>query len=781
MPDLTETLAFSQMSDEELARVLKENQIGLTLEEARKVEEILGRPPTLTEAIVWGIQGSEHCSYKSSRNYLKTLPTKAPNIMLGVGEDAGIVHFAKDKEGRNYGLIMAHESHNHPSQVVPYEGAATGVGGIVRDVLVMGGRAVATADPLRFGQSDRTLTKLIANDVISGIAGYGNPLGVPNIAGDTYFDPSFNDNCLVNVVCLGALREDEIIHSFVPENAEGYDIIIVGKATDNSGMGGAAFASLELDEADKEANKGAVQEPNPFLERHILESTYNLFNKLKEEGNLDKVGFKDMGAGGNICATVELVEPAGYGADIDLSNIHTSMDNLHPSVIACAETQERVCWMCHPSLTEQILKHYNEEWDLPNVSVGARASLVGKVKKGNYTVSYKGQVLIDADPEAITKGLLYDRPHQAPNTTHTEPNLPEPNYEETALKLLASENIASRLPIFENYDKVVQGQTVLEPGMADAGLIVPFRHREDVPELHKVGAALSVDANPRHGLISPYWAAANAVVESMRNVAAIGATPWAATDCLNYGNPEKPEQMWELVEGIRGLKEALEGIGHPAYPGHPLPVVSGNVSLYNESKNGSVAPSAVIGMVGHMENVDKAITMHLKNEGSTLFLLGERKDELGASEYYRLHGELGAKVPKPDFKEVAEQIQQMLKAIDQGLVQAAHDISDGGLLIALAEMSFGGRGHCKLSFEVDIQNTGQLPNSKLLFSETGGFVLETNKPEELQKLMPSAIKLGQVTNSENLVIKNADQTLIDAPKAKLLDAWLNGLRNTLNS
>lgn len=782
MSKLAETFDLTKMSDEEISAFFQKNKIGLTPVEGRKVQEILGRPATLTELIVWGIQGSEHCSYRSSRKFLKTLPTKAPNVMLGVGEDSGIVEMATDKNGKKYGVIMAHESHNHPSQVVPYEGAATGVGGIVRDVVVMGGRVIAAADPLRFGDVKRVQSRMIAGDVISGIAGYGNPLGVPNIAGDTYFDESFNDNCLVNVVCLGSVREDEIIHSFAPANAEGYDIIIVGKPTDNSGMGGAAFSSLALDEKDKETNKGAVQEPNPFLERHVLESTYNLLTKLRDSGNLDKVGFKDMGAGGNVCASVELVEPAGYGADVDLSKVHTAIPNLHPSVIACAETQERLCWVVDPSLTAMILDHYNKEWDLPGVSQGARASHVGKVTKGNYVLRFGDQILLDAKPSDVTRGLSYDREFKDPMKTFSEPTYTAPNLEETFLKILASENISCRLPIFEGYDKVVQGQTVIETGMADAGVIAPFRSREEVPEIHNIGAALSVDANPRYGKISPYWCAVNSVVESMRNVAAVGATPWAATDCLNYGNPEKPEQMWELVEGIRGIKEALEGVGHLDFEG-PLAIISGNVSLYNESKNGSVAPSPVIGMLGRLENVEKAVTMQLKKAGSKLYLIGERKDELGGSEYYKQMGQLGANVPKPNFAEVRRELKLVIDGINQGLILSAHDISDGGMAVTLAEMAFGGRGLGELSVEVDISATGSIPTDKKLFSETGGFIVEVSDSAAFEKLAGDMkiFPIGTVTESPKFIVKENTTSVIEADRAKLLNAWLNGLRNLLNS
>ncbi len=787
MASLSNTLDFAAMTDEEILRVLSDNKIGLTPEEARKVQEILKRPPTVTEAIVWGIQGSEHCSYRSSKRHLRTLPIDASNVMLGVGEDAGIVHFALDSVGNSYGVIMGHESHNHPSQVVPFEGAATGIGGMVRDIIVMGGRAVAVADPLRFGQIDRTLSRQIEAGVVSGIAGYANPLGVPNLAGDTYFDDSFNDNCLVNVVCLGSIREDEIIHSFVPDDAEGWDIIIVGKPTDQSGMGGAAFASLELKEEDKEANKGAVQEPNPFLERHLAEATYNLFRKLSQNGELGLVSFKDMGAGGNVCATVEQVEPAGLGAEIDLKKVHTAMDGLPPPVIACAETQERMCWICDPLLTQDILDHYNKEWDLPNVSTGARASLVGKVKKGNYVVRYGDEILVDAPSSQVTEGVQYNRPFEAPNRSFEEPVFEQPELAPIFLKVLGSENIASRLPIFENYDKVVQGQTVFEPGMADAGLLQPFRNRDEAPEIHSVGAALSVDSNPRYGKISPYLAGVNAVVEGMRNVAAIGATPWAVTDCLNFGNPEDPTQMWELVESIRGIKEALEGVGHLTYPGEPVPVVSGNVSLYNHSKNGSVAPSPVIGTLGRIEDTNKAITMQFKAAGSRIYLLGERKNELGGSEYYRQLGHLGANVPSPDFAEVRKELLFMVAAVDLGYATAAHDISDGGLAIALAEMAAGGRGEGKFGVNVDIKEAGEGRADTLLFSETGGFVIEVpeDKAKAFEELVDihhvKPIQLGTTTQTDEFTVAQNGATLISLPLKQVIDTWLNGLRNKLKA
>ena len=829
---MPESFAFSKLTDKEIEKILKENKIGLTVSEAREIERILGRPPTLTEAVIFGIQGSEHCSYRSTKKYLKTLPTKAPNVILGVGEDAGVVEII-NVDGERYGLVMGHESHNHPSQIVPFEGASTGVGGIVRDIACMGAKVIGTMDPLRFGDIKKNPSRRIANGVIAGIAGYGNPLGIPNLGGDVYFDESYDDNCLVNVVALGLVKESELIHSFVPEEAAevGYDIIIVGKPTDCSGMGGAAFASIELDEKNKEANKGAVQEPNPFLKRHILVSSYELFKIIKEKGYINKVSFKDMGAGGNVCSTVEQVAKAGYGADVYLDKIHVSMQNLHPSVIACSETQERFAWVCHPDLTQMILDHYNVKWDLPSVAENARASLVGRVRKGNYTTWFNGEKECDAPAKVLTEGLQYDRAVEERKYDLKEPELEEKSsYNDDLLKLLASENIASRRPVFEKYDKQVRGDTVIESGEADATILAPLLGEEVSEKYKKVGIALSCDGNPRYGKISPYYQGVNAVVESMRNVAAVGAEPIALTDCLNYGNPEKPNQMWEFAEGVRGIKDACEAIRLKQNRDYPTPIISGNVSLYNESKGKPIAPTAVIACAGRIMDYEKAVKMQLKGAGNLIYLLGARKNELGGSEYYRLlgelgandkagemgekneavvvggenGGELGANVPKPDFKEVESQIYAMSDAVPEGFVESAHDISDGGIAVALAEMCFGGRGEGELGCDVDLAGTGKgaqardgadkktengvsdLKVFQILFSETGGFIVEVT-PENCAKFeeicsknsVKELYKIGKVENSGKISITVGEKKIVDLDLEKAKSAWWNGLREKM--
>jgi phosphoribosylformylglycinamidine synthase subunit PurL len=757
---------------------LAKYNVGLTLEEATKVEkEILKREPTVTELVAFGIEGSEHSSYKSSRQYLKLLPTSAPNVILGPCEDSGIIRIAPD-----WGIVISHESHNHPSQIVPYEGAATGIGGIVRDVICMGAKVIATADGLRFGEINSNHTKWIHERVVAGISGYGNPIGVANIGGDLYYNDSFNDNCLVNVVSMGVVRESEVIHSYAPKDAEGYNFILLGKPTDNSGFGGASFASFELDENKKEQNKGAVQEPNAFLKRHLFESTYDLFKILKEKNLLSKVGFKDLGAGGILCASVELADAAGYGGEVDIDKIHVGMENLDPSVILCSETQERFMWVADDATTDLILKHYNEKWDLPKVSHGARASAIGKVKKGNYQVKYQGKVILDARAEDITRGLHYDREIKEIKKELREPEIRINDFNKILLAILAHENIACRKPVYEKYDKQVQGITVIESGLADAGVMAPL-----IDEGLNVGMAFSLDGNPRHGRISPFWQGANAVVEAMRNVAAVGAIPWTLTDCLNYGNPEKPEQMWQFVEGVKGVAEAAKNVHLKEFPDSPTPIISGNVSFYNQSKNQSIDPSANVACLGKIDDYHNAITFDLKEKNSALYLVGARKNELGASVFYNLFNELGANVPKPNFKEVEKEIFALTDCIEQKLILSAHDISDGGLVVALAEMSFGGRAEKEMGLEVDLSSVAlakeDLTIQQKLFSETGGFVFEVKSQSEekvrsvFQKRGVKIYRIGQTRKDNRFIIKDKNNRVIDLPVKKMAESWFNGLRS----
>ena len=772
-----EIVDLAGLSDDAIKTKLVELNIPLTTEEALKIQnDMLGRAPSLAELILFSIQGSEHCSYKSSRNHLKQFTTEGPDVVLGAKEDAGVVAVATDNEGHRWCIVMSHESHNHPSQIVPYEGAATGVGGNVRDVLCMGAEVIAVTDSFRFGSIKNNKTKWIHDGVVAGVAGYGNPLGIPNIGGDLYYHDGYNENCLVTLVSLGIVVEDDIIHSYAPKNADGYDLILLGKPTDNSGFGGASFASLELEEEKKEQNKGAVQEPNAFLERHLLKSSYALFDILKEKGLINNIGFKDLGAGGVACASVELAETSGYGAEVWMNKIHIGMDGLHPSVYLCSETQERFMWVCSPEITPLILDHYNTVFDLPGVSTGARASVVGKIRNdGQYIVHNGDEEIVNATAKEVTEGFLYDRPYEARENNFVEPNLPEPtNYNQVLLDILSHENMASREPIFEQYDKQVQSRIHTETGLADAGVMAPFNSEKYPEEIRNVGIALSTDHNPRYGLIDPYWGGINAVVESMRNVASVGATPHALSDCLCFGNPEKPHQMWEFVESVRGVADACHAITLKDNPNHATPIIAGNVSFYNESKSGAIPPSPILSCLGRFKDVNKAVPGHFQKLDSVVLMIGERKNELGGSVYYSLYDEMGANVPKPNLDEVKNQIFALTDCIDDGLVLSCHDISDGGVASALAEMTFGNDIGC------DINIDSNLLNEKLLWSETGGFILEISLANvDGIKTIFSHVELDvyEIGKTIGNLIQINNVVGLTVNKAK--EAWTNGLREKL--
>ena len=773
----TETVDFVQLKPEAIRAKLVELNIPLTPDEAIKIQnEMLGRAPSLAELILFSIQGSEHCSYKSSRNHLKQFTTEGPDVVLGAKEDAGVVAVATDNNGHRWCIVMSHESHNHPSQIVPYEGAATGVGGNVRDVLCMGAEVIACTDSFRFGDIKNNKTKWIHDGVVAGIAGYGNPLGIPNIGGDLYYHEGYNENCLVTLVTLGIVREDHIIHSYAPKNADNYDLILLGKPTDNSGFGGASFASLELEEEKKEQNKGAVQEPNAFLERHLLKSSYALFDILKEKDLINDIGFKDLGAGGVACASVELAETSGYGSEVWMDKIHIGMDGLHPSIYLCSETQERFMWVCSPELTPFILEHYNKVFDLPGVSDGAQASVVGKIRNNGQYIVHNGDVeIVNAPAAEVTEGFIYDRSYEARKNNFSEPNLSEPpDYNQTLLDILSHENMASREPIYEQYDKQVQGRIYTETGLADSGVMAPFNSKNYPEEIRNVGIALSTDHNPRYGLIDPYWGGINAVVEAMRNVAAVGATPHALSDCLCFGNPEKPHQMWEFVEGVRGVADACHTITLKDNPDHATPIIAGNVSFYNESKNGAIPPSPIVSCLGRIKDVNKTVPAHFQNSDSVILMVGDRKDELGGSVYYSLFNELGSNLPKPDLEEVKHQIFALTDCIDDGLVLSCHDIADGGVASAISEMTFGNSIGCNVKIESD------LSPDKILFSETGGFILEI-LPKNINALKSVFSNYGLdvfeigTTGGESININEA----VDLAVFNAREAWRNGLRDKL--
>ena len=671
--------------------VARGRRIGVALsdDELRRIAEHLGRVPTETELFAFDAQWSEHCSYKSSREHLRKLPTEGPTVLLGVGEDAGIVRLG-EWQGETYGIVVAHESHNHPSQVVPFEGAATGIGGIVRDVLCMGAEVIGVADPLRFGRLENEHCRYVAQQVVDGIAAYGNAIGVPNVGGDVFFDESFDDNVLVNVVALGLVKEKDIIRSRAPQGSLGWDIVLVGKATDRSGFGGASFSSLTLDEEDADQNKGAVQVPDPFLKNVIMRASYAVFAELRAQGIT--AGFKDLGAGGLAGCSAELCAAGGMGAEVELDRVSTSQRDLPPEVIAIGETQERLCWIVPPSFTPALLAIYNEMYSLPRIARGACATVIGKVTEtGRYVARHHGEVVMDVDLEFLTGGVRYQRPYVLPAVVSEPVEQPEDQVERatsdgvgsllTLLRsVLAHRDACSRASIFSRYDGVVRGCTAIPPGFADAGVLVPI---PGAP----LAVATGIGGNPRYGKLDPRRAAELAVIEAIANVTAVGATPAGLTDCLNFGDPTVPEQMGAFVAAVDGLSEAARALD--------VPFVSGNVSLYNRSSSGNhVAPSPIVGCVGTFDDVALAVTPALKHVDSALLVLTppapfpEARRSLGGSVIADVLGIPAATLPEVDYDWFARACRFVRETVRRGLVSAVRDISDGGPFVAMTEMAF---------------------------------------------------------------------------------------------
>ena len=750
--------------------------LALSAAELQSIETTLGRVPSDTELYAFDAQWSEHCSYKSSRRHLRKLPTDGPTVMQGPAEDAGILRLGS-WQGHEYGVVIAHESHNHPSQVVPFEGAATGIGGIVRDVLCMGAEVIAVADPLRFGRLDDAHCRYVAQSVVDGIAAYGNAIGVPNIGGDVYIDESFDDNVLVNVVALGLLKEEDIIHSKAPAQSLGYDIVLVGKATDRSGFGGASFSSVTLDDDDAEANKGAVQVPDPFLKNVIMRASYRVFAELRRTGIV--AGFKDLGAGGLAGCSAELVAAGGFGAEIDLALAPTAQADLPAPVIAIGETQERLCWIVPPHFTPELLRIYNDEFSLPKIAKGACAAVIGKVTDtGRYVARYHGEIVMDVPLAFLTDGIRYNRPY-----TITLPDA-EPfasiagavaaaaartTTGELLARILAHRDVCSRAAIYRRYDAVVRGTTSVPPGYADAGVIVPI---PGAP----LGIALAVDGNPRYGKIDAQRAAELAVIEAASNVAAVGARPLGMTDCLNFGDPTDPNHMGAFVAAVDGLAFAARELG--------TPFVSGNVSLYNQSKTGhAVAPSPIVACVGGICDISKTATAAFKRVGSAIYFLnGVPQAALGGSVVADVLGIASQALPTPNYEQIRRAIALLLAAYDRNLVLAAHDVSDGGMLAALAEMAFPTLeaqpiGIC-LEAPRDDWGGGAL-DVVALFGEYGGFLVEVSDDQAFEALIAHydvvAPRIGTTTDHAEITIVGTSSETIEL--FGMREAWAAPLRD----
>lgn len=766
-----DAIDFSSSSDSEIINQLKSLNIPLSVDEIKKIQfDFLKRPATLTELILFSIQGSEHSSYKSSKNHIRHFVTDGRDVILGAKDDAGVVSLSVDNNGNRYGLVVSHESHNHPSQIVPYEGAATGIGGNVRDVCCMGAEVMALGDSLRFGDIKRNKTKWIHDGVVSGIAGYGNPLGIPNICGDLYFDEEYNENCLVTVLTAGIVKEKNVLRSRSPKDSIGYDLILIGKPTDNSGFGGASFASLELEEEKKQQNKGAVQEPNAFLERHILKATYSLFDYLDAKNLIDKVGFKDLGAGGVACASIELADAAGLGAEVWVDKIHTSMPELESHIILCSETQERFMWSCSPELTPKILKHYNEKFDLPNVSKGAQASVVGKIiKEKHYTVFSGNKKLVDGPIQKINEGFVYNRPMKKKKVAAVQTPIPNDiNCSKLLLEILGHENVASREPVYECYDKNVQGRVLLERGQSNAGVIAPFDLEKFPKEIKDDCFSATLAHNPSIGKIDSYLVAQYALLEACARTVSVGSTPIAITDCLCFGNPEKPDQMWQFAQSCIAIKESCDQLRFDGLEN--LPVVAGNVSFYNQSGDKAIPASPMIGCFGKTTK-QNLLQNNFQHKNSNIYLVDAQHSMLGGSLLCKIMDIKNNEVGKINTSQYSNALNSLLSANKLNLLESCSYSGLGGIAAALSKMCF------KNSIGFFIK-----PIKKdLLFCENLSLIAEVKQKNSsgFEGMLKSAgvvyEKIGTTNETNKIVFANHIDTEINITK----NIWQNSLRERL--
>lgn len=711
---------------------LRARGVSLDPEEVALLGRLLGRAPRWAEAVLFGILWSEHCSYKSTRHLLKRLPTKAPQVVIGPGEDAGVVALPAPCEDTV--LVLGHESHNHPSQVLPVEGAATGIGGIVRDIVCMGAEVVGVLDALRFGDPRGDVhTRDVMRGVVQGIADYGNALGVPNLGGDTVFDAGFDTNCLVNAMAVGLAPASGVLRSRVPDGPGPWVFVLIGKPTDESGFGGAAFASGELGEGDQ---RGAVQLPDPFLKRVLNVATYEAFRRVRE-GDV-ACGFKDLGAGGIACATSELAAAGGCGAEITLDDAHRVERALPPEVLLCAETQERYCWVVPEGFAPELLALYNDEFALGRVHPGAGARVIGRATRGTrYRVTWQGETLVDCEVEAITTGRRIERPAR-PRERRVPPRSRRraADLRGALLALLKGDHLGSREYLFRHYDSEVQGRTWLRPGEGDA---VVLRARPD----RALGLAFGVAGNPFWCEGDPDLGARHAVAEAARNCAVAGARPWALTDCLNFGHPEDPGVMADLAATIDGLAAAATALGSLASPGAALPFVSGNVSLYNQVGSRAIPPSPIVMCAGVLADVTTALGMGLQGAGDVLVVVGEPRDGLEGSTFRReVLRERGGPPPALSLEHEAR-LQAFAVAVAEGRWAAAgHDVSDGGLAITLAEMALASREDAPLGIEVNL-DPFEVEPAVALFSERPAIVYEVGF-DRLPRLSQAAREHGLV-------------------------------------
>ena len=644
---------------------------GLTRDEWGKIVQLLGRAPTIEELGVVAVMWSEHCSYKSSRAWLKQLPTTGPRVLQGPGENAGAIDV-----GEGLAAVFKIESHNHPSFVEPHQGAATGVGGIVRDILAMGARPVAVMDALRFGPADAHDTARVLPGVVSGISFYGNCLGLPNIGGELAFDPCYVGNPLVNALCVGVMRHEDL--KAATATGAGNKVVLFGSRTGPDGVGGASvLASATFgDDGDgrARAKRPSVQVGDPFLEKLLVECCLELYAKGLVEG------IQDLGAAGVACATTELSAGGDGGMRVTLDDIPLRDPSLTPAEILMSESQERMMAVVTPANVEAFLR-VCAKWDV-------EATVIGEVTgDGTLTMTWRGDTVVQIPPRTAADGPVYQRPIERPaGLDALQAAGPDgldrpkdgPALRDTLLALLGSADEADKAWVTAQYDHYVRGNTVLAMP-EDGGLL-------RIDEQSGLGIALATDGNGRYCRLDPYQGTQLALGEAYRNVAMTGARPVAVTNCLNFGSPEDPAVMWQLAEAVRGLADGCAALG--------IPVTGGNVSLYNQTGDSAIHPTPVIGVLGVHDDVRRRVAARFTADDAQLVLLGETRDDFGGSAWaHVIHGHLGGHPPSVDLDAERRLADLMTAAAHEGLLASAHDVSDGGLAVALAESCIrGGRG-----------------------------------------------------------------------------------------
>jgi phosphoribosylformylglycinamidine synthase len=719
----------------------------LTRGEYERIVRALGREPNLTELGLFSVMWSEHCSYKSSKLHLKTLPTKGPRVLQGPGENAGAVDI-----GDGLAAVFKIESHNHPSFIEPYQGAATGVGGILRDIFTMGARPVAILNSLRFGPPDDPRNRRLLAGVVAGIGGYGNAFGCPTVGGEVVFDPCYSRNPLVNAFCLGIVKADAIFKGRA--DGVGNTVFYVGAKTGRDGIHGATMASAEFGE-DSAERRPAVQVGDPFMEKVLLEACLEVL----KTGAV--VGIQDMGAAGLSCATSEMGARAGTGVEIDIERVPKRETGMTAYEVMLSESQERMLLVAARGREDEVRRVF-EKWDLHAEAIG-RVTAAPRLRVFN-----RGALEADVPNAALTDDApLYDRPWVEPRNPAAGEDVlalaPPDDLGEALLRLLGSPSIACKRWVWRQYDSTVRTDTLVGPG-SDAAVVRVKGTRKAL--------AMSTDCNGAYVWLDPYEGARLAVAEACRNVAASGAVPIGATNCLNFGNPERPEIMGQLVRAIQGMGDACREL--------EVPITGGNVSLYNETDGEAVFPTPVIGVVGLLEDASKALRRAFVAPGDDVWLLGVTAADLGGSELVRVrHGRSAGRPPRLDLAAEKRLHALMAAGAGSGVLLSAHDCSDGGLGVALAECSFAGE-EPGLGARLDLAAAPAaeaLRDDVLLFSESPARMLVTTRDEARLRALAERHgvpcgHLGRV-GGERLVLTHGARTLVDLPVARLHAAWMS--------